>query len=252
MWWVNNVLQSPSTLFKAGCQDRDSPGAVNAAASDGGRVLVECKIKNSPFSRQLPIALPRGFALLQTKILISHAFLQLLSRTACFDFASSGVELRLNELLFDVTMEDVSVEGGERGGGATHPIQNYLRIACVCLTIFQGQRAECTTFTGNQNYNMGLRAAWDEALGLDQHALRESYSAEAALWAVFIITVTCGSTLNFFHQLLLGLLEDLQLQYWAQVRDVLLKFIYPGSSLDEPCKRLYMALHQGPIGVAAG
>jgi thiamine transporter ThiT len=81
-------------------------------------------------------------------------------------------------------------------------------------------------------------------------ALAEPKSAEASLWAVFIISVTTGATAGFFHQLLQGLFQDLQLRSWFQVRNILLDFIYPVSFLDEPCKSYFDSLQPMQVGVA--
>lgn len=198
---------------------------------------------------QLPLAVPKGFATLQQRIQLSGSLVTLLSRTACFDFGSPGVEERLHQLLFDLIMSQaraifmpLSVQSG-------HPIQGHFRIACTCLTIFQGQRANGQTFANEPKYQNGLEAAWSEAMLLDQNALSEPKSAEASLWAVFIISVTTNSTTNFFHQILQGLFQDLQLQYWPQVRSVLLEFIYPGYFLDEPCRSFYEKLQPLQVGV---
>ncbi|KAK1053229.1 hypothetical protein LTR74_016328 [Friedmanniomyces endolithicus] len=188
---------------------------------------------------QLPVALPRGFATLQQRIPVSEAMLGLLSRTACIDFASPGVEQRLHQLLFDLI---ANVAGAALTTQPGHPLQSHLRVACTCLTIFQGQRENGQVFAQDQRYQVGLEAAWSEAMLLDQTALDEPKSAEASLWAVFMIMVTTGATATFFHKQLHGLLQDLQLRYWEQVRKVLLDFIYPVSFLDELCKSLYDTL----------
>ncbi|KAK0837403.1 hypothetical protein LTS02_017972 [Friedmanniomyces endolithicus] len=153
-----------------------------------------------------------------------EAMLGLISRTACIDFASPGVEQRLHQLLFDLI---ANVAGAALTTQPGHPLQSHLRVACTCLTIFQGQRANGQVFAQDQKYQVGLEAAWSEAMLLDQTALDEPKSAEASLWAVFMIMVTTGATATFFHKQLHGLLQDLQLRYWEQVRKVLLDFIYP-------------------------
>lgn len=248
--WITNVLHLSATSFAAGAAILASTGrpqlanaseALSAAGgilADSGNAMEQVQVSGGLFNRQLPIALPRGFVALQQRISISDSYLVLISRTACFDFGSPGVEGRLNELLFDIVMTSATatLPNTQQPG---HPIQSHLRIACTCLTIFQGQRADGASFAGDQKYNNGLEAAWAEVTGLDQDALKEPKSAEAALWAVFIISVTCGSTVNIFNQLLFGLFQDLQLTYWEQVRKVLLDFIYPGSFLDEPCRQFY-------------
>lgn len=206
------------------------------------------QISGGLFDRRLPIALPRGFALLQQRIQISDSFLVLISRTACFDYASPGAENRFNELLFDIVMTSATttMTNTDQPG---HPIQSHLRLACACLTIFQGQRADGMAFAKDHKYMSGLEAVWSEATVLDQNALKEPKSAEVALWALFMISVTCRSTVHLLHfqQLLWGLLQDLQLRYWNQVRNVLLDFIYPGSFLDQPCKEFYDQLQLGQV-----
>lgn len=181
--------------------------------------------------------------MLQQRIQVSENLILLVSRTSCFDFGSPGVEERLHQLLFDLIISHAKalltpllVPG--------HAIQGHLRIACTCLTIFQGQRADGAVLTQDQRYRTGLEAAWSEAMLLDQNALTEPKSAEASLWAVFIISVTTNSTAPYFHQLLYALFQDLQLQSWMQVRNVLLDFIYPVSFLDEPCKTYFDTLQQ--------
>ena len=197
---------------------------------------------------QLPLAVPRGFAALQQRIEISEGLVVLLSRTSCFDFGSPGAEERLQQLLFDLIIghaRAILLPLPQQG----HPIQGHLRIACTCLTIFQGQRANGAVLAHEPKYQTGLEAAWSEAMLLDQGALTEPKSAEASLWAIFIITVTTGSTAEFFHRMLQSLLEDLQLQYWSQVRKILLDFIYPGSFLDEPCQMFFDKIRAPQIGV---
>lgn len=257
--WVTNILHLSAASFAAGAaalatSGRPSLGNAHEVLSttggyisDSGLAMEKVEIASGLLSRRLPIALPKGFANLQTRIQISDGFLVLLSRTACFDYASPGVENRLNGLLFDIIMTSATATVALPTNPANHPIQSHLRLACACLTIFQGQRADGAMFAGNQKYDLGFSAAWEEALVLDQAALKEPKSAEAALWAVFIISVTCGSTVTFFHHLLYGLLNDLRLLTWESVRNVLLDFIYPGSFLDEPCKRFYHRLQSAPV-----
>lgn len=254
--WITNVLHLSASTFAAGTAMLASSGrpqlgnasdvlsAAGGILSDSGAAMEAVQITGGILNRRLPIALPKGFAHLQKRIRISDAFLVLLSRTACFDFASPGVEGRLNELLFDIVMTSATATLAS-ADSAGHPIEKHLRIACACLTIFQGQRADGRAFAEDQRYVVGLQAAWAEAIVLDQDALKEPKSAEAALWAVFIISVTCGVQAEIFRQVLLGLLQDLQLRYWDQVRTVLLDFIYPGSFLDEPCRQFYDQLRGG-------
>lgn len=203
------------------------PSSGMTSASEGGKF-------------QLPPALPRGFATLQQRLPLSDTMTKLLSQTACIDFASPGVDQRLHQLLFDLIINAATLGIFPQSG---HPIQGHLRIACTCLTIFQGQRANGAVFANDQKYNVGLEAAWSEATTLDQAPLHEPKAAEASLWAVFIISVTTGASVEFFYQRLHALLQDLQLEYWEQVRKVLLDFTYPVSFLDEPCKAFYNHLN---------
>lgn len=199
--------------------------------------------------RQLPLAVPRGFATLRQRVDISAEFLTLISRTACFDFGSPGVESRLHQLILDLIVSSA--------GAATsnlpvpgHPIQGHLRIACTCLTIFQGQRADGKKIAGAAEYDAGLTAAWSEVVTMDQGALSEPKTAQASLWAVFIISVTtgAGAAASIFHQLLHTLFQDLNVQIWEHVRGILLEFIFPVSFLDEPCKNFFHGLQDLRIG----
>ena len=214
---------------------------------------------NDPGPLQLPRALPRGFGVLNQRIPLSDPLLGLLTRTSCFDFGSPGVEERIHGLLFDLIIGYLKAAFSPLAPSGP-PVQDHLRIACTCLTIFQGQRANGQIFAHEPTYDKGLEAAWSEVKLLDQQALADSRSAEASLWAVFIISVTTGtpegegdaSKGSFFHRLLQGLLEDLQLQYWSDVRRILLDFIYPVSFLDEPCKAFWEKVQAaGPAGVGA-
>lgn len=98
----------------------------------------------------------------------------------------------------------------------------------------------------DSKYTSGFEAAWQEAIELDQEALKDADSAEAALWAVFIISVTCGSAVFFSHQIL-GLLHNLRLASWLEVRKVLVNFNYPVMTLDQPCQDFYNQLHAGQM-----
>ena len=192
--------------------------------------------------RRLPLALPRGFVALQQRLQLPDVFLAIVSRTACFDYASPGIEIRLNELLFDIVMASTPTGAGDPSP-PSDPIQSHLRIACTCLAIFQGQRADGAVFARDRKYHSGLEAALAETMLLEPPGRQEPEAAEAALWAIFIISVTTGSMPNLFSEHLRTLFQDLHLDYWEQVRAVLLKFIYPGSYLDEPCKVFYEKLH---------
>lgn len=259
--WTTNILHftapfcAPGTASSAVSsrpQLTNRPSSDPQYIADSGVKMEEMQVDSGILSRRLPIALPRGFTTLQSRIPIPDGFMVLLSRTACFDYASTGVEKRLNELLFDIVVSSATAQMINGQETSEHPIQKLLRLACVCLTIFQGQRADGAMFAGNQKYNLGLQAAWDEALVLDQEVLKDQKSAEAALWAIFVISVTCGSTLQLFHRVLRALMQDLQLVQWNQVRNVLLDFIYPGSFIDAPMQQFYQKLHSGQTIDAGG
>ena len=253
--WLSTILnQSPSALI----ENPQSSVASSLAAS--ANVLASGARAGMPFGTgsstgqstgesnrpQLPLATPRGFVTLQQRIGISDGMMVLMKRTACFDYDSPGVQQRLCQLLVDLIVGHLgaAVSGTLNPG---HPIQGHLRIACTCLTIFHGQRTNGAIFD-ESNYQNGLQAAGSEAMLLDQNALTEPKSAEASLWAVFIISATTGATANFFQNLLRELFEDLQLQYWSQVRSILLDFIYPSGFLDEPCKRFYDHFKEIQVG----
>jgi len=196
------------------------------------------------------MAVPRGFAQLGQRIDMSGEFLKLISRTACFDFGSPGVESRLHMLLLDLILSSAGASMGNMDIPG-HPIQAFLRIACTCLTIFQGQRAGGQAFADDPKYNAGLVAAWAEALTMNQAALREPKTAQVALWAIFIISVTTGAdvTRRLFHSVLHSILSDLNLSAWNDVRVTLLEFIFPVSFLDEPCQRFLSELQELRIGL---
>ncbi|KAF2716790.1 hypothetical protein K431DRAFT_211627, partial [Polychaeton citri CBS 116435] len=185
------------------------------------------------FRRQLPLALPRGFTALQQRIPIADSLLVLLSRTACFDFGSPGIEQRLQQHLFELVSAPSYVG---------HPIQAFFRIACVCLTIYQGQRSDGAQIIRDAKYVAGLHAAWSEAASQDERALIEPKSAEASLWAIFMVCVATGSDGARWYHVIVKLMDDLQLRRWEQVRGMLLEFIYPVSLLDEPCKQFFSRL----------
>lgn len=235
----STLTQTGSSL--GGATGLLSSGLGGTLGGVGGLLGSVANVARSPLDivrPQLPGVVPRGFATLQKRVQIPDNITILLSRTSCFDFASPGVEERLHQLLFDLivgqikaALSPISLPG--------HPIQGHLRVACTCLTIFQGQRADGQVFAQEPKYQDGLEAAWSEATLLDQNALTEPKSAEASLWAVFIISVTTGSTADFFHRLLHNLFDDLQLKQWSQVRSILMDFIYPGSFLDGPCQSFF-------------
>lgn len=206
------------------------PGSISTPGTGG----------HDPGALQLPRALPRGFNVLNQRIPLSDPLLGLLTRTSCFDFGSQGIEERIHGLLFDLIIGYLKAAFSPLAPSNGPPVQDHLRIACTCLTIFQGQRANGAVFAHEPTYDKGLEAAWSEVQLLDQQALSDSRSAEASLWAVFIISVTTGTKEgSFFQRVLQGLFHDLQLQYWSDVRKILLDFIYPVSFLDEPCRAFW-------------
>lgn len=261
------ATQAPllSWLGSAPCAAGVTDGSLAQAASalSTGRSPSVPEPGGSPFQslfqsfggengRQLPLAVPRGFATLKQRVEISSEFLILISRTACFDFGSPGVESRLHQLLLDLIL---SSAGGRISGSLIpgHAIQGHLRIACTCLTIFQGQRADGQKFSGDPKYNAGLTAAWSEAIMMDQGVLAEPKTAQASIWAIMIISVTtgAGAAASVFHQVLHTLFQDLNVQAWEHVRSILLDFIFPVSFLDEPCKRFFHGLQDLRIGLGS-
>lgn len=202
-----------------------NPGLANLDRTDVGRGL--------------PIVLPSGFKDLRHEVPMEGTLLVLMSRTACFDFGGPNVESRLQILLCELVDSGVSDDFAQ-----FHPIQNYLRLACVCLVIFQGQRADGREFANDRRYDDGLRLAWEEAKHLNPMALRDRATVRASLWAVFIISATFGYHLDGFARSLLAILDELRLHSWPDLQEIFVRFIYPGSLLEEPCKGLYEALHR--------
>nr|POE56223.1 hypothetical protein CFP56_69176 [Quercus suber] len=180
---------------------------------------------------RLPVALPRGFAALQQRIQISSAMLELLSRTACVDLASPGVERRLHQLLFDLIIVSAGTALSSVPANG-HPIQGHLRVNMPLDGVISLDK-----------YTDGFHAAWSEMTLLDRQCLDDEKSAEVALWAMFIIGVTTGGRATYVSQRLHTLLAQLQLRYWDAVRRVLLEFIYPVSFLDQPCEDFYRTLY---------
>ena len=192
----------------------------------------------------LPLALPKGFADLRRQISIDDGLITLISRNACFPFAGPGVGFRIQALLAETILSRPQNGAGGIVEWAGHPIESYLRVACVCLTIFQGQRAGGQELAQDPRYNVGLDACWTETMGLDPSPLRDPNAAEAAIWVMFIISVTCAPQANGFRELLRYLLDQHQIRYWENVRHLLSNFIYPASFLDVPCKQFYDSLYQ--------
>lgn len=244
---------SPSVAAMSGRSLTQSASALNTSppVPESGSSLFQSMFQNvgGEGGRQLPLAVPRGFATLKQRVDISGEFLTLISRTACFDFGSPGVEARLHQLILDLVLSSAGA-GISNLTVPGHPIQGHLRIACTCLTIFQGQRADGKSFAGDPKYNAGLVAAWSEVIMMDQGALSEPKTAQASLWAVFIISVTtgAGAAASIFHQLLHTLFQDLNVRVWEHVRSILLEFIFPVSFLDEPCRHFFDSLQSLRIG----
>ncbi|KAF2486626.1 hypothetical protein BDY17DRAFT_321403 [Neohortaea acidophila] len=229
-------------------RDPTSPSQNRGRATAIGRIpgtspgfgsFLDAKDGSHEHRPQLPLAIPRGFVTLQSRVYISESLMALLSRTSCFDFISQGTETRLQQLLVDLTFRSHEQTAA---GACDSPLQDYLRIACISMSIYQGQHTDAAVFARDDRYQRGLEAAWSEAWLLDRNALRTPQSAEASLWAVFIISVTTGTSSNLFRPLLCTLLQDLHLSSWVEVRSVLLGFIYPVSLFDGPCRMLYDAL----------
>lgn len=253
--WITNVLQlTAASLAAAAAALVPGNEGLRLSTRDGpSSGMQEINVSGGLFgAKQLPIALPKGFAALRNRIKLSGQSLLLLSRSACFDYDSPGVMQRLNQLLFDIVMTTATstLLGSVQ---PAHPIEEPLRIASACLAILSCQKTEGFASLQESKYQSGLEAAWQEAVQMDQEALKDAKSveaAEAALWAMFIISVTCGSA-AFFSKLMLGLLNDLRLASWAEVRSVLINFNYPVMTLDHHCKEFYDRLLAGQIAQGA-
>ncbi len=260
-----NVIDQPLVVWLAGILNTSPVGLMQDAraratstltsgassAASGARAAASfspfLSNEQSPTSPrpQLPAIVPKGFISLQQRMQLSEILMELLSRTSCFDFDSPGVEERLHQLLLDLVIGylGASISSIAFPG---HPIQGHFRVACTCLTIFQGQRADGEVFARESKYQRGLDAAWSETIHLDQNALQDPESAAASMWAVFIIQVSTGSTATLFHQLLHSIFGQLRLHSWKDVRNSLLEFIYPVSFLDGPCESFYNRLFSTP------
>lgn len=97
--WITNILQLTTASLAAAAaalvSANEHPGAV--ARDSPASAMEEVHVSSGLFSsKQLPIALPRGFVALQGRISLSGQSLLLLSRSACFDYDSPGVMHRLN------------------------------------------------------------------------------------------------------------------------------------------------------------
>lgn len=253
--WITNILQlTADSLAAAAAALAPDVGSKGSSTRDGpASAMEEVSISGGLFnSKQLPITLPRGFAALHTRIPLPNSFLALLSRSACFDYDSPGVSHRLNQLLFDIVMSTATSGAVTAATSALldtsqpthHPIQSHLRVASACLAIWSCQRSEGSVIGQSSKYTSGFEAAWEEALELDQEVFKDADAAEAALWAVFIITVTCGCA-AFFNQQILDLMHDLRLACWGDVRSVLVNYNYPVTTLDQPCRDFYERLLAG-------
>lgn len=253
--WMSSILNIPVANLIDDAQASISPSPAGTSSTSGTRrvtntlsAMLDPGTPAGEHRPQLPVAVPPGVTQLQQRIRMSENFVTLMGRTSFFDFDSPGVQERLHQLLFDLIVGYTVGTNTFSPSLLGHPVQDYLRIACVCLTIFQGQRANGAVFANQERYEHGLVEAWSEAMLLDQQALREPKAAEASLWAIFIISVTTNASVDAFLPLLHGLLQDLQLENWQGVRSTLLDFILPVSFLDEPCRAFYTSVRQRQPG----
>nr|POE88346.1 hypothetical protein CFP56_11575 [Quercus suber] len=139
--WIVALLNLSTTVIGEG-----TATLTNTIQHDASKVSRVVRNPRSPVSiddpseteisgLRLPVALPRGFAALQQRIQISRAMLELLSRTACVDLASPGVERRLHQLLFDLVIVSAGTALSSVPANG-HPIQGHLRVVCFMRTAF--------------------------------------------------------------------------------------------------------------------
>jgi hypothetical protein len=236
--WLHEWLKSSPSLQAAALRHA-SQGQTGTASSSplAGRHPYELAlvIEREEARFELPIAVPRGFAELQRSGSINDALGALVGRTACFNFGGPGAKRRLQTLLSDLVMSTVEWSASR----SVQRIHDYIRIACVSLTIFQSQRASGQDVLQNPHYQFGLKAAWQEANNLDPGDLQDPSTAQVLLWAGIMVTLTYGAPIVSFNPLVPLLCEYLRLETWETQRQLLSTFIYPASFLDARCRQLF-------------
>ncbi|KAK6441943.1 hypothetical protein LTR95_001831 [Oleoguttula sp. CCFEE 5521] len=199
--------------------------------------------------RTLPLAVPRGFTDLAQRLELSADFLMLVSRTACFDFVSTGVDVRLGRLVSDQVqlISDVAATTVPRHNNL---VERNMTLACTCVAMYQTETPGQNSAGANARYSDGLFAAWSEARIIDQRSLRDPNALRASLWCVVVICVTTRGTAepSIFYGVVGDLLRDLNISSWEQLRAMLLDFIYPGTTLDEPTRRFYDEIRRAIAG----
>jgi len=239
--WLHEWLKSSPSL-QAAALEYGRQGRTGAVGSDlfAGQAPYEVALgfEREEARFELPIAVPRGFAELQRSGSINDALGLLVGRTACFNFGGPGAKRRLQALLRDLVLST----GQWSASRSVQRIHEYVRIACVCLTIFQSQRASGQEVVQNPHYQMGLEAAWQEANTLDPGDLQDRSTAQVLLWAGTMVILTCGAPVVSLNPLVPLLCEYLQLETWETQRQLLSTFIYPASFLDARCRQLFEEL----------
>jgi hypothetical protein len=241
--WLHEYLKASPSL-QAAALDYGRQGWSGGVGSDllAGHAPYEVALgfERDEARFELPIAVPRGFAELQRSGSINDALGLLVGRTACFNFGGPGAKRRLQTLLRDLVMST-----GERiTSRSVQRIHQYVRIACVCLTIYQSQRASGQEVVQNPHYQIGLEAAWQEANTLDPGDLQDPSTAQVLLWAGTMVSLTYGAPIASLNPLVPLLCKYLQLETWETQRQLLSTFIYPASFLDASCRQLFEDLTQ--------
>jgi hypothetical protein len=236
--WLHEWLKSSPSLQAAALEHgrQGRAGAMGSVLLTGQAPYeVALGLEREAARFELPIAVPRGFADLQRSGSISDALGALVGRTACFNFGGPGAKRRLQTLLRDLVIST----GHRNASRSVQRIHEYVRIACVCLTIFQSQRASGQEVVQNPHYRIGLEAAWQEANTLDPGDLQDPSTAQVLLWAGTMISLTYGAPIASLNPLVPLICEYLQLQTWETQRQLLSTFIYPASFLDARCRQLF-------------
>jgi hypothetical protein len=242
--WLHEWLQSSPLMQIAALDEgrQSSSGSVRPNPLPGQAPFeVAPRSERDEARFELPIAVPRGFAELQRSGSINDALVVLVGRTACFNFGGPGAKRRVQALLRDVVM----LSGQEISSRPAQRVHQYVRLACVCLTLFQSQRASGQEIAQNPQYRAGLDAAWQEAVALDPGDLQNPSTAQVLLWAGTIISLTCGALPAPLNPLLRLLCEYLELKSWEALRHLLSIFIYPASFLDASCRQFFEDVTRG-------
>ena len=236
--WLSKHWKPPGVSHTVGLTSPEGHTLPNDRRSATNAPATAVAYASSERRLQLPAAIPSGFLELQRRTSVCKELIELTGRTACFDYVSVGVEARLVHLLQDLISHSMARQISF-DASSDRSIESYICIACICLTLFQGQRTGGPLSEYRESLAEGLASAWHDARALNSEPLLERHVAEAALWAVFMIVVTTGAPLGGCPTTSLVLLERLQLGSWAVLREMLLGFVFPVSFMDLHCQALY-------------